>query len=291
MMIPPPPRPSLTPTPPPHPTQFSNKAATVGVSKNLLGATNTLAQLANKESRTEVLAEAAALLSEREAALLPAYGGRAWGVVVRVLENDRLVSQRDKAFKQEKEERRAFKAGGGKLKKGQVPTATGKGKARTVAEKNEDLQAMKRGPLFRAYRGRFELGILPALLRDVAQRVLLDLRGVVTYEALAELDAGLPLDHAVHRDADPRGAQCSEEAEEEELARPLVKRSWLSPQHEVLSSWEDVVERVRDYQVRERLINKVIFGIGGRGGLMAPRKPVKNEALEAGKYRFDKDGL
>jgi len=169
-----------------------------------------------------------------------------------------------------------------------------RGSQKTVAEKNEDMVAMARGPLFRVYRGLCELATLPHLLEEVDVRILVDLKDVLSYRVIAEYDATLiaaDIDFVTGRNKTDKGKEITNEAVDEDRAPPIIKRYWLSPQYEKITSWETVVERCKDYSSRERTINRVIFGIGGRGGLLAPKKPSKTDALEAGKFRFDKDGL
>ena len=72
---------------------------------------------------------------------------------------------------------------------------------------------------------------------------------------------------------------------------PLLTLKWLSPNHERFSSRKSAEEEAEKLTEQQLFVDKIVFGYGARGQKLQPRKPMKQEALKAGKWRFLRDGI
>lgn len=72
---------------------------------------------------------------------------------------------------------------------------------------------------------------------------------------------------------------------------PLMTLKWLSPNHERFSSRKSAEEEAEKLAEQQLFVDKIVFGYGARGQKLQPRKPTKQEALKAGKWRFLRDGI
>jgi len=76
-----------------------------------------------------------------------------------------------------------------------------------------------------------------------------------------------------------------------ENCKPAMRITWISPQYEKCNQWEDVIECCKKLAYQEKMIDGIIYGVGSKGALLKPQKPTLKQALEAGKYRFERDGI
>ncbi|GMI03875.1 hypothetical protein TrVE_jg2538 [Triparma verrucosa] len=230
------------------------------------GSTNTLCHLSDKEDREKCYAEAASLLAQREADILPTFGGRKWRVSVEIKEDARRIREVQKRDEKNKN----------------------KGAATSRGASLSDLQ---NGPLFRWYKNELELAILPNMIQELDIRVLVDLKDEVTYRTVSELNAHKTIHDVVNRNSQDKGLRITEQALRDDVFKPIIKTIWISPQYECIRNWDDVVKTCKELSNRSKVIDRVIYGLGAKGNVMQPKKASTTEALDAGQYRFEKDGL
>lgn len=72
---------------------------------------------------------------------------------------------------------------------------------------------------------------------------------------------------------------------------PSIDRKWISPDLVTFRSRNAAVQHSLMLLDRDKLIDRVMHGIGSRGALLRPVKPTRKLALEAGYCRFLRDGL
>ena len=72
---------------------------------------------------------------------------------------------------------------------------------------------------------------------------------------------------------------------------PEVRRTWRSPDLLTFHSRKAAVEHSKTLIKRDKLIDKVLHGIGAHGLMVRPTKVTRKAALDAGMYRFLRDGL
>jgi len=147
----------------------------------------------------------------------------------------------------------------------------------------------KKGPLFRWYGAELELGVLPALIENVEERVV-----VPKYKCLpkvpADRFADIPATDILRRNETDRGFNTTAEAKEDSQ-KVVVKRHWISPDMKVVKFFKDVLDECKMLANRDILINKFIYGTSASGNFLAPKLVSKDDALNAGHARFLKDGL
>eukprot|EP00562_Extubocellulus_spinifer_P008804 CAMPEP_0178494256 /NCGR_PEP_ID=MMETSP0696-20121128/12921_1 /TAXON_ID=265572 /ORGANISM="Extubocellulus spinifer, Strain CCMP396" /LENGTH=816 /DNA_ID=CAMNT_0020122329 /DNA_START=291 /DNA_END=2741 /DNA_ORIENTATION=+ len=211
-----------------------------------------LVRVPSKAARAKLYEEAASAIAAREGAALPGHGGRPWTCDVRLVDDSR--------------------------------------------PKRKNV-----GPLFRWYRGRLELAVVPHYL-----------------EKIEEVDAGIRPGRR-HRDDDPPSSdECSDDEEEVDMYShipktllqqrevsalstvawedpdhpvPEVRRTWRSPDLLTFHSRKAAVKHSIMLIKRDKLIDKVLHGIGAHGLMVRPTKVTRKAALDAGMYRFLRDGL
>ena len=71
----------------------------------------------------------------------------------------------------------------------------------------------------------------------------------------------------------------------------VIDKVWISPQLEHFRDRSNALNCANELIQQENLINKFIYGVGSRGKLLRPFQPTMAQALEAGLYRFQQDGL
>jgi hypothetical protein len=82
-----------------------------------------------------------------------------------------------------------------------------------------------------------------------------------------------------------------EAADASQYPQVHVSRTWISPLNVRYSSRKSAIEASAELVRRDHHIRKLLLGLGIRGNLLLPRKPTRKQALEAGKYRFERDGI
>ena len=141
-------------------------------------------------------------------------------------------------------------------------------------------------PLFRWFRGKLELAVLPHFLAKVPEPM--ETRGMAKLEEESEegfYNASTDL-------CERTESQISRIAwNDREHQIPIMTLKWLSPNHERFSSRKSAEEEALKLMEQQLLVDKIVFGYGARGQKLHPRKPTKADALKAGKWRFLRDGL
>ena len=155
-----------------------------------------------------------------------------------------------------------------------------------VAEPTSAVFNKQKPPLFRWFRGELELAVLPHLLEKVPEDAMVT-KGKAKHE-----EEGTEM-HIISTALSERNvSQLSWVAwNDPEYMIPTVTIRWLSPNHKTFSSRRSAEEEAARLQADQLLLDKFLFGIGTRGQLLRPTKTSKNDALKAGKLRFDRDGL
>lgn len=127
-------------------------------------------------------------------------------------------------------------------------------------------------PLFRWRSGSLELASLPHLLEETPET-----RWAVSGDSDSDDDIEEPSDLSAyaHRAASDL----------------TVERIWTSPQHVVHRRRASAVEETEELDRVDGIISRVLDGVGARGRFLAPTRPSKKAAMEAGVARFERDGL
>jgi len=146
-------------------------------------------------------------------------------------------------------------------------------------------------PLFRWYRNEIELAVLPHFLQmiDVVDVNLGKIKKIkVVQEKISdEMDESKATDMT-----ERKVTMLSTLAWEGGYhAIPEVERRWVSPDQVMFRSRETVLEHVELLFERDTIIDRVLHGCGKRGDMLRPIKVARSKALEAGHYRFLRDGL
>lgn len=141
-------------------------------------------------------------------------------------------------------------------------------------------------PLFRWFRGKLELAVLPHFLGKVPEPM--QSRGLARLEE--EDEEGF---YNASTDLCERAeSQFSRLAwNDGEHMTPTMNLKWLSPNHNRFSSRKSAEEEAKKLAEQQLFVDKIVFGYGARGQKLHPRKPSKTDALKAGKLRFLRDGL
>jgi len=213
-----------------------------------------LVRVPSKGQRIRFLKEAADAIAAKEALALPSHGGRPWKCEVKVLDSTDSVSKSV-----------VSKSGGKK----------------------------KQGPLFRWFRGKLELACLPHILEKVEVMEIDDIKkcNYLSDEGTDEEDCD---DLVVSKNALQERAISTLSSlawNDPDHHIPLVERIWLSPDHVKYSTRKAAMEHAGELVRRDKLIDRVLHGRGAKGSILRPFKPTKAAALEAGYYRFLRDGL
>ena len=79
--------------------------------------------------------------------------------------------------------------------------------------------------------------------------------------------------------------------EEPDHPVPEVRRTWRSPDLLTFHSRRAAMDHAKLLVKRDKLIDKVLYGFGGHGLMCRPVKATRKAALEAGLFRFLRDGL
>ena len=152
-------------------------------------------------------------------------------------------------------------------------------------------------PLFRWYKGSLELACLPHLLEKID---VIDENHGLLKSAQA---------HGGAEDMEEEEKESEDQIRIRDLAErqpsvlstlawndanypiPNVERKWISPDLITFRSRSAAIEHSSMLLERDKVIDRVLYGIGKRGDVLRPVKPTRKLSLEAGYYRFLRDGL
>ena len=142
--------------------------------------------------------------------------------------------------------------------------------------------------LFRAWKGKMELAVLPHLMEKIPDPPVWPGKRRQPDEYLEHED-GSDLKNLQNREVSTLSSVAWEFRNR--YAVPNVTLKWKSPDHKIFNSRRAAWEHAEDMAAREVQINKYILGIGASGKLLQPSIPSATTALQTGKLRFERDGL
>lgn len=145
---------------------------------------------------------------------------------------------------------------------------------------------IQKPPLFRWFRGKLELAVLPHFLEKVPAPM--ETRGMAKLEEESEEGFFNSATDLCER-AESIISRIAWNDREHKI--PLMTLKWLSPNHDRFSSRKSAEEEAKKLTEQQLFVDKIVFGYGARGQKLQPRKPTKQEALKAGKWRFLRDGI
>lgn len=145
-------------------------------------------------------------------------------------------------------------------------------------KKGKAAKLSKQGPLFRWYRGQLELACMPNIIEQIPD--------TKWGRLLDDDDLGINTNSL-----EARKSSLLSEAAMEDPNQPTIDRVWVSPLHETFRTRKSAMENAEKLADRDKLIDKVVCGYGAKGVLLRPSKPSRKQALEAGLYKFHRDGL
>eukprot|EP00980_Cylindrotheca_fusiformis_P005203 scaffold1118_cov135-Cylindrotheca_fusiformis.AAC.1 len=143
--------------------------------------------------------------------------------------------------------------------------------------------------LFRAWKGKMELAVLPHLLERIPDPPTWPGRKSRQLDEFFENE----------NEEDPTNLQSREVSTLSSVAwdlrhqypEPSVSIKWKSPDHRIFNSRKAAWDHAHEIAKREVFIDKHILGIGASGKLLQPTIPSGPTALKVGKLRFERDGL
>lgn len=232
----------------------------------------------NVNQRSRIYGDTAVAIADREAAALPSHGGRNWTCNVVISDTGGAIGDGVNSNHGSLEQgRRSSSASSAFQSTAQSSSNGGRGGQK---RKKKDY-----GPLFRWYRGNLELACLPHLFEKID---ILDDGGPYN-----DNDSDDPL--VSYKKTDMQERQITSMStwawENPSYPAPIIKRKWLSPDHVIFNSRISALQHAAELLRRDKLIDRVLFGFGSRGVELRPMKPTKKDSLEAGYYRFLRDGL
>mmetsp|Transcript_30071 Transcript_30071/g.89361 ORF Transcript_30071/g.89361 Transcript_30071/m.89361 type:complete len:951 (-) Transcript_30071:1405-4257(-) len=261
-----------------------------------------LVRVPSRAVRGQLYEEAAKSIAEREGRFLPGHGGRPWRCEVRVSDaagGGGASGFSGKAYDDGSKGKKSLSSGNAKDKRG------GSGAAKSGAKAAAGGGGS--GALFRWFRGSLELASPPHIFEktppplDGAAEAVLSPDHRPEYESDSENDEwDSDDDDSEGDDMEPKKTDlCMRECSElSELAWshpschvPVVERRWLSPDMKYFLSRSSALAHAKELIRRDKLVDRVLHGLGERGTRLRPNKPTRKMALEAGYCRFLRDGL
>jgi len=240
---------------------------------------NILLHVPSVLERTKIYNEAAIAISRKEALALPSNGSRPWQCQVHISDGLGGLSDVDTTWTQPGFTNLSFKG----KKSGESD-----GGSRSAKKK-------KYPPLFRWYRNKLELAVLPHFL-EMIEVVEVDFGNLEDDDASQDGSQDEDMDYNVSTtstDLTEREVSMLSRLAWEDINHliPEIERKWISPDQFVFRSRRKVLKHAEMLMERDKLIDRVMHGHGVRGKKLQPIKPTRNKALEAGYYRFLRDGL
>ena len=247
-----------------------------------------LIRIPSKAERSRLYTEAAVSIAAREGFFLPAHGGRPWRCEVRV--SDVGGACGISGNRGMDGERIADVMSGG--------PKWAKVDGHTKAKKISIVTGKKSGALFRWFRGRLELACLPHIFEHAdameARINVMPMRRV--YKSDGDSD-----EEEDEEEFDQVPKTALQERQTSELSHlawnnpdfpaPDVQRWWLSPDQRWFQSRSEAVDYANELLRRDKFVDRVLYGLSEWGKQLRPAKPTKKMSLEAGYYRFLRDGL
>ncbi len=255
-------------------------AAQIRKSKSSNGNTNNipkhkkqLVQIPSSKERSFIYQASAKAIAIKEIQALPSHGGRTWTCIV-------TISDDNGAY------------GSASSIEGDTIYQQQHSSKKDVDKNNKKQRKKLKAPLFRWYRGRLELAVLPHLLEEID---VIDTKHGLLKSVKDEYESALLSLQENEKATDLTSRQVTTLStiawNDDEYSLPKVERKWISPDCVSFKSRSKTIDHCCLLDERDKLIDKVLHGIGVRGAIIRPVKPTKKQALEAGYYRFLRDGL
>ena len=170
-------------------------------------------------------------------------------------------------------------------------------------ELNDDTFEHKKGykgkmttsPLFIWNKYHLELAVLPHILNNIEEiDVNHGLLKSVKEDIIMQEEEGYITDDEDYINQlmeRPISVLSTVAHQEASYCIPTIERKWISPDLVTFKTRNAAIEHSLMLLDRDKLIDRVLHGVGSRGALLRPVKPTRNLALEAGYWRFVRDGL
>jgi len=242
------------------------------------GNVNTLLHMPSAIERSKIYNETALAIARKEALALPSNGSRPWQCQVTISDDSGGVSDVDTTWTKP-----YFVNSIQRKKKGEISDKSGTKKKKK-----------KYPPLFRWFRNKIELAVLPHFLQmiDVVDVNFGNRKETPTAQEENEQEDENYISTKATDLSERKVSMLSTLAWEDiNHLVPEIERKWISPDQVVIKSRSKVLEHVGMLAERDKSIDRVLHGYGIRGDMLRPVKPTRNKALEAGYYRFLRDGL
>lgn len=239
--------------------------------------------------RSTIYHEASQAISLKESKALVSHGGRPW--VCQVTVSDSMGASSALVEDSSSCGFGGSSGNGGNIGRGGGSGGEGakkKGAVDNVKQKKRKGNGVKGMPLFRWFRGALELACLPHILEkvDVIDENHGLLKSIVNNAWKEEED--VKMTDLAERQASILSTLAWNDANH---PIPTVDRKWISPDLMTFRSRSAAIEHSSMMLERDKAIDRVLYGIGKRGDLLRPVKPTRKLSLEAGYFRFLRDGI
>ena len=227
-----------------------------------------LIQVPSHSNRATIYLNAAKAISKKESRALPSHGARPWFCHVSITD-EQGTSASSSNYNDDIVE----------VKKG------AKGK-----------NSMRSSPLFVWNKYHLELAVLPHLLHSIDE---IDTNHGLLKSVQEEVNA-IEMEEGYITDDDDYINQLIDRPitvistvanNDSSYVTPSIDRKWISPDLVTFRSRNAAIQHSLMLLDRDKLIDRVLHGIGSRGAFLKPKKPTRKLALEAGYLRFLRDGL
>lgn len=143
--------------------------------------------------------------------------------------------------------------------------------------------------LFRAWKGKMELAVLPHLIEKIPEPPTWPGRRSRQLDEFFENADEEDTSKLQSREISTLSSVAWDL--KHQYPEPNVSIKWKSPDHKIFNSRKAAWEHAREIAKKEVVIDKHILGIGASGKLLQPTIPSGPTTLKVGKMRFERDGL
>lgn len=227
---------------------------------------STLFQIPSHTHRSKIYLQAAKAISKQESIALPSHGGRLWECIVTIQDPQ-----------------------------GAYATSEGTSEVKSKTQSNNKAKSQKSSPLFlwsksKSNTWRLELAALPNIINQID---VIDIKHGLLKSVQEDDHEEKDLDSSQDEEyvISPISLLSTVAQQDTNYSLPSVDRKWISPDMLTFKTRTSAIQHSLELMERDKLIDKVLHGIGNRGDLLKPKKVTKSQALEAGYWRFLRDGL
>lgn len=225
---------------------------------------STLFQISSHTHRSKIYLQAAKAISKQESIALPSHGGRLWECIVTI-----------------QDPQGAFASSEG--------TTEVKSKQSKARQTSSPLFLWSKSKSNNTWR--LELAALPNIINQID---VIDIQHGLL-KRVREKDDSNPYNDDNDKEEEyvisPISLLSTVAHQDTNYSLPSVDRKWISPDMMTFKTRTSAIQHSLELMERDKLIDKVLHGIGNRGDLLKPKKVTKSQALEAGYWRFLRDGL